>query len=80
MHDAMIMHKRKKRTRKNNLEIFFWDVTDSSRATTKSSGRLLHMYDTVMHGFAIRLTDDEARHMSMTPGVSGVYKDTAYYT
>jgi hypothetical protein len=33
-----------------------------------------------MHGFAIRLTDDEARHMSMTPGVSGVYKDTAYYT
>jgi hypothetical protein len=76
MHDAMIMHKRKN----NNLEIFFRDATHSPRATTKSSRRLLHMYATVMHCFAVRLTDDEARHMSMTPGVSGVYKDTVYYT
>jgi hypothetical protein len=30
------------------------------------------MYDTVMHGFAVRLIDDEARHMLMTPSVSGV--------
>jgi hypothetical protein len=38
------------------------------------------MYGNVMQGFVVRLTGDEARHKSMTPGVSGVYKDTLYYT
>ncbi|KAM0842751.1 hypothetical protein ACQ4PT_058167 [Festuca glaucescens] len=35
-----------------------------------SSSRLLHTYGTVMHGFAVRLTEEESRRMSSTPGVS----------
>jgi subtilisin family serine protease len=50
------------------------------RATTNSSSRLLHTYGTVMHGYAARLTDGEARRMSSTPGVSGVYKSGVRYT
>ncbi|KAM0870615.1 hypothetical protein ACQ4PT_039868 [Festuca glaucescens] len=55
-------------------------ATHSPRATTSSSSRLMHTYGTVMHGFAVRLTDDEARRMSRTPGVSGVYKSRVRYT
>ncbi|TVU38242.1 hypothetical protein EJB05_11600, partial [Eragrostis curvula] len=39
-----------------------------------NSGRVLHVYDTVMHGFAAELTDDQARRLASTPGVAGVYK------
>uniref|UniRef100_A0ACD5UL64 Uncharacterized protein n=1 Tax=Avena sativa TaxID=4498 RepID=A0ACD5UL64_AVESA len=56
-------------------------TTHSPRATTNSSSiRLLHTYDTVLHGFAVDLTDEEAQRMSRIPGVSGVYKDSVYYT
>ncbi|KAM0888803.1 hypothetical protein ACQ4PT_028112 [Festuca glaucescens] len=55
-------------------------ATHSPRAAMNSSSRLLHTYGTVMHGFAVRLTEEESRRMSSTPGVSGVYKDTVYYT
>jgi hypothetical protein len=40
----------------------------------------MHTYGTVMHGFSVRHTDDEARRMSRTPGVSGVYKSRVRYT
>ncbi|CAL5083577.1 unnamed protein product [Urochloa decumbens] len=39
------------------------------------SSRILYTYDTVMHGFAVRLTGDEARRMSGAEGVIGVYED-----
>ncbi|CAM0906274.1 unnamed protein product [Alopecurus aequalis] len=56
-------------------------TTHSPRATTtNSSSRFLHTYDTVMHGFAVRLTDSEAQRISSTPGVSGVYKSRVRYT
>ncbi|XP_047044178.1 subtilisin-like protease SBT1.7 [Lolium rigidum] len=45
-----------------------------------SPGHILHTYDTVMHGFAVRLTADEARRLSLVPGVSGVYKDRVHRT
>ncbi|RLN35827.1 subtilisin-like protease SBT1.7 [Panicum miliaceum] len=40
-----------------------------------NTSRILYTYDTVMHGFAVQLTGDEARHMSDAVGVSGVYED-----
>ena len=46
----------------------------------KSSSRILYSYGTVMHGFAVRLTDGEARRMSAVPGVTRVYKDKMYHT
>ncbi|TKW35517.1 hypothetical protein SEVIR_2G378200v4 [Setaria viridis] len=52
-------------------------VASLSPATT--SKRIFYVYDTVMHGFAAELTDDEARLLSGTPGVSGVYKDTVVH-
>ncbi|KAK1679453.1 hypothetical protein QYE76_040301 [Lolium multiflorum] len=55
-------------------------ATHSPRATSSSSSRLMHTYETVMHGFAVRLTHDEARRMSRTPGVSGVYESRVRYT
>ncbi|KAK1679526.1 hypothetical protein QYE76_040374 [Lolium multiflorum] len=45
-----------------------------------SSSRLLHTYGTVMHGFAARLTEEESRRMSSTPGVSGVYRSRMRFT
>ncbi|OEL14514.1 Subtilisin-like protease SBT1.5 [Dichanthelium oligosanthes] len=44
-----------------------------------SPERIFYVYDTVMHGFAAELTDDEARRLSDAPGVSGVYKDTVVH-
>ncbi|KAM0897248.1 hypothetical protein ACQ4PT_022693 [Festuca glaucescens] len=46
----------------------------------KSSSRILYSYGTVMHGFAVRLTEGEARRMSAVPGVTRVYKDKVYHT
>ncbi|TVU01258.1 hypothetical protein EJB05_53297, partial [Eragrostis curvula] len=43
-----------------------------------SSSRILYVYDTVMHGFAVRLTGDEARRMSNATGVTGVYEDRQF--
>jgi hypothetical protein len=44
----------------------------------RSSSRILYTYGTVMHGFAVGLTDGEARRMSAVPGVTRVYKDKMY--
>ncbi|KQK13182.1 hypothetical protein BRADI_1g08451v3 [Brachypodium distachyon] len=52
----------------------------ASMVATNSTGRILHTYDTVMHGFAVRLTDAEARRMSRIPGVFGVHRDRVYHT
>jgi subtilisin family serine protease len=49
----------------------------STRAATSSG--ILYTYDTVMHGFAVQLTGDEARLMSRAPGVIGVYEDRVLY-
>ncbi|TVU01277.1 hypothetical protein EJB05_53316, partial [Eragrostis curvula] len=49
-------------------------ATHSPRAAASSS-RILYVYDTVMHGFAVRLTGDEARRMSNASSVTGVYED-----
>ncbi|WVZ66481.1 hypothetical protein U9M48_015691 [Paspalum notatum var. saurae] len=48
-------------------------TTSSTPAT--SSGRILYIYDIVLHGFAVQLTGDEARVMSSAPGVNAMYKD-----
>ncbi|CAL5085972.1 unnamed protein product [Urochloa decumbens] len=50
-------------------------ATHSPRAVADNPSRILHTYDTVMHGFAVQLTGDEARSMSGAEGVTGVYED-----
>ncbi|TVU01257.1 hypothetical protein EJB05_53296, partial [Eragrostis curvula] len=50
----------------------------SPRAAANTSGRILYTYDTVMHGFAVQLTGDEARRMSTAPGVTGVHNDREF--
>ncbi|KAK3125495.1 hypothetical protein QOZ80_7BG0605760 [Eleusine coracana subsp. coracana] len=47
--------------------------------TTSGRNRMLYTYDTVMHGFAVRLTGDEARRMSSSPGVTRVHEDRTFY-
>uniref|UniRef100_J3MMD2 Subtilisin-like protease n=1 Tax=Oryza brachyantha TaxID=4533 RepID=J3MMD2_ORYBR len=58
-------------------------ATHSPRATTNgtlaAAGRILYTYDTVMHGFAVRLAADEARRMSRVPGVTAVREGRMYY-
>ncbi|KAI5012067.1 hypothetical protein ZWY2020_024201 [Hordeum vulgare] len=55
-------------------------ATHSPCAATNSWSRIMYTHDTVMHGFAVRVTDEEAARMSRVLGVSGVYKDRAYHT
>ncbi|KAF8664571.1 hypothetical protein HU200_054754 [Digitaria exilis] len=50
-------------------------ATHSPRPVADHSSRILYTYDTVMHGFAVKLTADEARRMSDAKGVSGVHED-----
>ncbi|KAG2646355.1 hypothetical protein PVAP13_2KG492700 [Panicum virgatum] len=47
----------------------------SPRSVADDFSRILYTYDTVMHGFAVQLTGDEARRMSGAEGVAGVYED-----
>jgi len=47
----------------------------SPRSVANNFSRILYTYDTVMHGFAVQLTGDEARRMSGAEGVAGVYED-----
>ncbi|KAM0839219.1 hypothetical protein ACQ4PT_060461 [Festuca glaucescens] len=63
------------------LERWYASMVDtySPRATT-TTDRILYTYGTVMHGFAVRLTEGEARRMSTVPGVTHVYKDRVYHT
>ena len=49
-------------------------TTHASSTRAASSCGILYTYDTVMHGFTVQLTGDEARLMSSAPGVIGVYK------
>ncbi|GJN32830.1 hypothetical protein PR202_gb21366 [Eleusine coracana subsp. coracana] len=49
-------------------------------AANTSRGRILYTYDTVMHGFAVQLTGDEAQRMSSSAGVTGVYEDRVIHT
>jgi hypothetical protein len=50
-------------------------ATHSPRAVDDYSSRILYTYDTVMHGFAVELTVDEAQRMASDAGVSGMYED-----
>jgi len=50
-----------------------------SLSPAANSTHFLYVYDTVMHGFAAELTVDEARRLSNTPGVTGVFKDKAVH-
>ncbi|XP_020274980.1 subtilisin-like protease SBT1.8 [Asparagus officinalis] len=45
---------------------------------TYDQDRIFYTYDTIMHGFAATLTPDEARKVSSTPGVIGVYNDSIF--
>ncbi|CAM0145380.1 unnamed protein product [Urochloa decumbens] len=59
-------------------EHWYTSMVDSLSPSTASK-RIFYVYDTAMHGFAAELTDDEARLLSSTPGVAGVYKDTVVH-
>ncbi|CAN6225792.1 unnamed protein product [Urochloa humidicola] len=50
-------------------------ATHLPRSVADDPSRFLYIYDTVMNGFAIQLTGDEARRMSSSEGVTGVYED-----
>ncbi|KAF8765476.1 hypothetical protein HU200_008623 [Digitaria exilis] len=50
-------------------------VASLSPAAANDSNRIFYLYDTVAHGFAAELTADEARRLSITPGVAGVLED-----
>jgi subtilisin family serine protease len=50
-------------------------ASHSPRPVADHSSRILHTYDTVMHGFAVDLTGDEAGRMSDAVGVFGVHED-----
>ncbi|KAF8664528.1 hypothetical protein HU200_054708 [Digitaria exilis] len=50
-------------------------ATHSPLPVADHSTRILYTYDTVMHGFAVQLTGNEARRMSDAEGVSGVHED-----
>ncbi|GJN32869.1 hypothetical protein PR202_gb21408 [Eleusine coracana subsp. coracana] len=63
-----------------NLEQWYHSmVTVHSPTTANTSDRILYTYDTVMHGFAVQLTRDEAQHMATTSGVLGVYEDKMFH-
>uniref|UniRef100_A0A0D9X0R8 Subtilisin-like protease n=1 Tax=Leersia perrieri TaxID=77586 RepID=A0A0D9X0R8_9ORYZ len=51
----------------------------ATNATASESGRILYTYDTVMHGFAVRLTAGEARSMSRAAGVTAVHEARMYH-
>nr|CAB3458369.1 unnamed protein product [Digitaria exilis] len=50
-------------------------ATHSPRPVADHSSRILYTYDTVMHGFAVKLNGDEAQRMSDAVGVIGLYED-----
>jgi subtilisin family serine protease len=59
-----------------SLQHWYHSMVDThSHRPINTTSRLLYTYDAVMHGFAVQLTDDEARRMSGAPGVTGVYKE-----
>ncbi|GJN11243.1 hypothetical protein PR202_ga29419 [Eleusine coracana subsp. coracana] len=46
----------------------------SSTTNNNSTSRLYYVYDTVMHGFAAELSEEQARLLANTTGVAGVYR------
>ncbi|GJN32880.1 hypothetical protein PR202_gb21420 [Eleusine coracana subsp. coracana] len=54
-------------------------VAAHSPHTANTSDQILYTYDTIMHGFAVRLTSDEARQISTASGVTGMYEDRMFY-
>ncbi|KAM0911144.1 hypothetical protein ACQ4PT_013694 [Festuca glaucescens] len=63
------------------LQRWYASMVDTySPSATTATDRILYTYGTVMHGFAVSLTDGEARRMSTVPGVTHVYKDRVYHT
>uniref|UniRef100_A0A0D3GSS1 Subtilisin-like protease n=1 Tax=Oryza barthii TaxID=65489 RepID=A0A0D3GSS1_9ORYZ len=55
-------------------------ATNATAAAAAVAGRILYTYDTVMHGFAVRLAADEARSLSRgAPGVTAVHQARMYY-
>uniref|UniRef100_A0A8I6YQQ1 Subtilisin-like protease n=1 Tax=Hordeum vulgare subsp. vulgare TaxID=112509 RepID=A0A8I6YQQ1_HORVV len=55
-------------------------MTHSPRAATNSSSRIMYTYDTVMHGFAVGLTRDEARALTRIHGVLAVHQERVSLT
>lgn len=51
-------------------------VSISSESNPYLLGRILYTYDTIFHGFAAKLTAQEAQNISKIPGVIGLYKDS----
>jgi len=64
-----------------SLEDWYRSMVSTHASSTRaaSSSGILYTYDTVMHGFAVQLTGDEARLMSSAPGVIGVYENRVLY-
>ncbi|CAL5083709.1 unnamed protein product [Urochloa decumbens] len=61
------------------LEHWYQSMVAAHSPHPANTSRILYTYDTVMHGFAVQLTGDEARSMSAAPGVAGVYEDGTFY-
>ena len=62
-----------------SLEHWYHSMVAAHSPRPVNTSRILYTYDTVMQGFAVQLTGDEARRMSGAPGVAGVYEDELYY-
>ncbi|PUZ72653.1 hypothetical protein GQ55_2G411600 [Panicum hallii var. hallii] len=61
------------------LEDWYHSIVAAHSPRPTNTSRILYTYDTVMQGFAVQLTGDEARRMSGTPGVAAVYEDEMFY-
>jgi subtilisin family serine protease len=61
------------------LEHWYHSMVADNSPHPSNTSRILYTYDTVMQGFAVQLTGDEARRMSGAPGVDGVYEDGLFY-
>ncbi|CAN6219337.1 unnamed protein product [Urochloa humidicola] len=58
-----------------SLEHWYHSMVSTHSPRPVNASRILYTYDTVMHGFAVQLTGDEARRMASVAGVNGVLKD-----
>ncbi|OEL22744.1 Subtilisin-like protease SBT1.8 [Dichanthelium oligosanthes] len=61
------------------LDHWYHSVVSAHSPHPTNTSRILYTYDTVMHGFAVELTGDEARSMSGAPGLAGVFEDGLFY-
>ena len=51
--------------------------TESGTNSKDQAALVLHVYNTVLHGFSARLTEEEAAQMGKTPGVLAMFQDRA---